>query len=153
MWCKFEMLRIPGTFCFYLVALEKVPSPTWALHGGEGVCSSAPSGSSCPSAAGPLHSYPTSLKRVIREHSYLFILSHLFLKSLGPGMIAESFTSSTQDAEAGGAVSLRPSLVYRVSSRTATQRNPVLKKNWWPMSLIQHSGDRGKQISVGSRPT
>jgi hypothetical protein len=40
-----------------------------------------------------------------------------------------SFNSSTWEAEAGGFLSLRPSLVYKVSSRTAraTQRNPVSK--------------------------
>jgi hypothetical protein len=42
-----------------------------------------------------------------------------------PGMVAHAFDSSTQEAEAGGFLSL----VYKVSSGTARaiQRNPVLK--------------------------
>ena len=44
--------------------------------------------------------------------------------------VAHTFNPSTQEAEAGRSPSLVPSLVYRVSSRTAraTQRNPVSKK-------------------------
>jgi hypothetical protein len=46
-----------------------------------------------------------------------------------PGMVAQAFNPSTQEAEAGRFLSSRPSLVYKVSSRTAraTQRNPVSK--------------------------
>jgi hypothetical protein len=46
-------------------------------------------------------------------------------------MVAYAFNPSTWEAEAGGFLSSRPSLVYKVSSRTAraTQRNPVSKKN------------------------
>jgi hypothetical protein len=43
--------------------------------------------------------------------------------------VTHAFNPSTWEAEAGRFLRLRPSLVYRVSSRTAraTQRNPVLK--------------------------
>jgi hypothetical protein len=42
-------------------------------------------------------------------------------------VVAHAFNPSTREAEAGGFLSKRASLVYRVSSRTAraTQRNPV----------------------------
>jgi hypothetical protein len=45
-------------------------------------------------------------------------------------VVAHTFNLSTREAEAGGFLSSRTSLVYKVSSRTAkaTQRNPVLKK-------------------------
>jgi hypothetical protein len=50
-----------------------------------------------------------------------------------PGMVTHFFNPSTREVEAGGFLSLRASLVYRVSSRTARviQRNPVSeeKKN------------------------
>jgi hypothetical protein len=44
-----------------------------------------------------------------------------------PGVVVHTFNPSTREAEAGGFLSSRPSLVYRVSSRTvrATLRNPV----------------------------
>jgi hypothetical protein len=44
-------------------------------------------------------------------------------------MVAHAFNPSTQEAEAGGFLSSRASLVYNVSARTArtTQRNPVSK--------------------------
>jgi hypothetical protein len=44
-------------------------------------------------------------------------------------VVSHSFNPSTQEAEAGGFLSSRPALVYKVSSRTAraTQRNPVSK--------------------------
>jgi hypothetical protein len=44
-------------------------------------------------------------------------------------VVAHAFDTSTWEAEAGRFLSLRPSLVYRVSSRTAraTQRNLVSK--------------------------
>jgi hypothetical protein len=44
-------------------------------------------------------------------------------------MVVLAFNPSTWEAEAGGFLSLKASLVYRVSSRTAraTQRNPVSK--------------------------
>jgi hypothetical protein len=44
-------------------------------------------------------------------------------------VVAHAFNPSTWEAEAGGFLSLRPALVYKVSSRTAraTQRNPVSK--------------------------
>ena len=47
--------------------------------------------------------------------------------SLKPGMVAHTFDSSTQEAEAGGFLSLRPAWSTKVSSRTAraTQINPV----------------------------
>ena len=47
-----------------------------------------------------------------------------------PGVVVHAFNPSTREAEAGGFLSSRPSLVYKVSSRTAraTQRNPVSKK-------------------------
>jgi hypothetical protein len=43
-----------------------------------------------------------------------------------------AFNPSTWEAEAGGFLKFKASLVYRVSSRTAraTQRNPVSKKRW-----------------------
>jgi hypothetical protein len=43
-----------------------------------------------------------------------------------PGMVRHVFNPSTQEAEAGGFVD-QASLVYKVSSRAATQRNPVSK--------------------------
>jgi hypothetical protein len=45
------------------------------------------------------------------------------------GVVAHAFNPSTREAEAGGFPSSKPSLVYRVSSRTARaiQRNPVSK--------------------------
>jgi hypothetical protein len=45
-------------------------------------------------------------------------------------VVAHAFNPSTWEAEIGGFLSSRPSLVYRVSSRTARaiQRNPVSKK-------------------------
>jgi hypothetical protein len=45
-------------------------------------------------------------------------------------MVAHAFNPSTREAEAGEFLSLRPSLVYKVNSRTAraTQRNPVSEK-------------------------
>jgi hypothetical protein len=45
-------------------------------------------------------------------------------------VVVHAFNPSTREAEAGRFLSSRPSLVYKVSSRTAraTQRNPVLKK-------------------------
>jgi hypothetical protein len=45
-------------------------------------------------------------------------------------MVAHAFNPSTWEAEAGGFLSSRPGLVYKVSSRTArtTQRNPVSEK-------------------------
>ena len=53
-------------------------------------------------------------------------------------MVAHAFNPSTWEAEAGGFLSSRPALVYKVSSRTARaiQRNPVsknkqIKKYWW----------------------
>jgi hypothetical protein len=44
-------------------------------------------------------------------------------------VVVHAFNPSTWEAEAGGFLSLRPT-VYRVSSRTArtTQRNPISKK-------------------------
>jgi hypothetical protein len=56
-------------------------------------------------------------------------------------VVAHAFNPSIWEAEAGRFLSLRPSLVYRVSSRTAraAQRNPVSKnpkkqktKKWTP---------------------
>jgi hypothetical protein len=49
---------------------------------------------------------------------------------LWPGVAAHAFNPSTQEAEAGGFLSSRLAVVYRVSSRTARaiQRNPVSKK-------------------------
>jgi hypothetical protein len=46
-------------------------------------------------------------------------------------LVAHVFNPRTWEAEAGRFLSSRPSLVYKVSSRTAraTQRNPVSKKN------------------------
>ena len=46
-----------------------------------------------------------------------------------PGVVALAFNSNTWEAEAGGFLSSRASLVYKVSSRIARaiQRNPVLK--------------------------
>jgi hypothetical protein len=45
-------------------------------------------------------------------------------------VVAHAFNSSTWEAEAGGFLRFKASLVYRVSSRTtrATQRNPVSRK-------------------------
>jgi hypothetical protein len=45
-------------------------------------------------------------------------------------VVVHAFNPSTWEAETGGFLSSRPSLVYRVSSRTARaiQRNPVSKK-------------------------
>jgi hypothetical protein len=45
-------------------------------------------------------------------------------------VVAHTFKPGTWEAEAGRFLNSRPSLVYRVSSRTAraTQRNPVSKK-------------------------
>ena len=50
-------------------------------------------------------------------------------KSPCRAVVTHSFNPSIQEAEAGGFLSSRPSLVYRVSSRTARaiQRNPVSK--------------------------
>jgi hypothetical protein len=50
-------------------------------------------------------------------------------------VLAYTFSSISQEAEAGGSLSSRPAcLVYRASSRTAraTQRNPVLKNKTKP---------------------
>jgi hypothetical protein len=49
-------------------------------------------------------------------------------KKKEPGMVGHAFNPSTREAEAGG-FEFEGSLVYRVSSRTATatQRNPVWK--------------------------
>jgi hypothetical protein len=46
-----------------------------------------------------------------------------------PGVVAHAFNPSTREAEAGGFLSSKASLVYKVSSRTAKaiQRNPVSK--------------------------
>ena len=43
--------------------------------------------------------------------------------------MAHTFNPNTLEAEAGGWLEFKASLVYRVSARTAraTQRNPVLK--------------------------
>jgi hypothetical protein len=57
-----------------------------------------------------------------------------------PAVVALAFNPSTWEAEAGGFLKFKASLVYRVSSRTAraTQRNPVsknqknTKKVWRP---------------------
>jgi hypothetical protein len=45
-------------------------------------------------------------------------------------VLAHAFNPSTQEAEAGGFLSLRPAWSTELSSKTAraTQRNPVLKK-------------------------
>jgi hypothetical protein len=62
---------------------------------------------------------------------YIINLYKLFFKkNTELGVVAHTFNPSTLKAEAGGFLSSRASLVYRVSSRTAraTQRNPVLKK-------------------------
>ena len=47
-----------------------------------------------------------------------------------PDMVAHTFSPSTREPEAGGSLSSKPSVVYKVSSRIAraTQRVPVLKK-------------------------
>ena len=44
-------------------------------------------------------------------------------------MVVHAFNPGTREAEAGGFLNLRPSLVYKVSSRTARaiKRNPVSK--------------------------
>jgi hypothetical protein len=44
-------------------------------------------------------------------------------------VVAHAFNPSTREAEAGGFLEFKTSLVYKVSSRTARamQRNPVLK--------------------------
>ena len=44
-------------------------------------------------------------------------------------MVAHTFNPSTWEAEAGGSLEFKASLVYRVSCRAArtTQRNPVSK--------------------------
>jgi hypothetical protein len=68
----------------------------------------------------------------------LFILKYLFFFFFHvfvyqdrscQAVVAHTFNPSTWEAEAGEFLSLRPALVYRVSSRTAraTQRNPVSK--------------------------
>ena len=46
-------------------------------------------------------------------------------------MVAQTFNSRTEEAEAGDLCEFRASLIYRVSSRIAraTQRNPVMEKN------------------------
>jgi hypothetical protein len=45
-------------------------------------------------------------------------------------VVAHTFNPSTREAEAGGSLEFKASLVYKVSSRTAraTQRNPVSNK-------------------------
>jgi len=45
-------------------------------------------------------------------------------------VVAHTFNPSTWEAEAGGSLEFKASLVYRVSSRTAraTKRNPILEK-------------------------
>lgn len=46
-------------------------------------------------------------------------------------MVAQAFNPSIQDAEAGGSLEFKASLVHRTNSTTAraAERNPVLKKN------------------------
>ena len=70
--------------------------------------------------------------------------------------MAYAFNPSTWEAEAGGFLRSRPSLVYRVSSRTAraTQRNSVSKNKqtnkqktnqgwvWWFLLLIPTEASR-----------
>ena len=42
-------------------------------------------------------------------------------------MVAHTFNPSTREAEAGGSHEFEASLVYKVSSKTVTQRNSVSK--------------------------
>jgi hypothetical protein len=51
------------------------------------------------------------------------------IKQVSQVVVAHTFSTSTQEAEAGGSLKFEASLVYRVSSRTARtiQENRVLK--------------------------
>jgi hypothetical protein len=60
---------------------------------------------------------------------FLNLLHHAWL-IYSRAVVVHAFNPSTWEAEAGGSLSLRPSLVYKVSSRIARaiQRNPVSEK-------------------------
>jgi hypothetical protein len=62
-----------------------------------------------------------------------------------PGVVAHAFNPSTWEAEADGFLEFEASLVYRVSSRTATatQRNPVSKNQKKKKKKKKKNKDRG----------
>jgi hypothetical protein len=64
-------------------------------------------------------------------------------------VVAHTFNSSTWEAEAGGFLSSRLVLVYRLSSRTARaiQRNPVLKKTKTNALLPKTNKQTNKQTN------
>jgi hypothetical protein len=70
-------------------------------------------------------------KRALEPIVFLSYLIWVLETEYGPGVVAHAFNPSTWEAEAGGFLSSRPALVYKVSSRTARaiQRNPVKKTN------------------------
>jgi hypothetical protein len=65
-----------------------------------------------------------------------------------PGVVVHTFNPSTQEAEAGGFLSLRPAWSTKVSSRTAraTQRNPV-SKNQKKKKKRKRNGAWGRKIT------
>jgi hypothetical protein len=67
-------------------------------------------------------SWPRS-KRKRKRYSPTIPLKSITL----PGVVAHVFNPSTREAEAGRFLSSRPAWNYKVSSRTARVRNPVLK--------------------------
>jgi hypothetical protein len=65
-------------------------------------------------------------------------------------VVARAFNPNTSEAEAGGFLSSRPALVYRVSSRTAraTQRNPVSKKQTNKQKKPSHQNKDKKLLLI-----
>jgi hypothetical protein len=61
-----------------------------------------------------------------------------------------AFNPSTWEAEAGGFLEFKASLVYKVSSRTAraTQRNPVLKKQKQTNKKTPRNNQHGKREAI-----
>jgi hypothetical protein len=76
--------------------------------------------------SGPLEEQSMLLTTESSLQPYYHAFKNIIHKA---GMVAHAFSPSTRESEAGGFLSSKASLVYRVSSRTAraTQRNPVSK--------------------------
>ena len=73
-----------------------------------------------------------NISNIVKQPLFLvliFSIYHCYKRTRNQAVVVKAFNSSTQAAEVGRSLTLRPSLVYRGSSKTAraTQRNPVLK--------------------------